>query len=315
MRSLKNPARLLRFAFGLLTLVPFAARPDDTLQSALRRQFEAEFARAAEGVDGVVGYAVKDLKSGETFLRLPDTVFPQASSIKIAVLLELLRQAQAGTLELESRHTVRAAETTAAAGDTEPILQMLGDGTVTLSLRDLAVLMIVLSDNSATNILIDRVGMENVNRTLETLGLEKTRLRRRMLDLEAARRGNENTSTPREMMALLEGVRAGRVLDAAHAKEFWRILGLPKDGPQSLFRSAIPPEVPLANKTGALEGVRCESGVVELEGRPFILSVMTTYLAEDEEGEVVIQEIARIAYSYFSRLAASSEHGRRLPAE
>jgi beta-lactamase class A len=315
MRSLKQAAFLAGFAFLLLAGGPEVARAEETLQSALRAGFEADLARAAEGVDGVVGYAVKDLESGETFLRFPDTVFPQASSIKIAVLLELLRQAQEETLALESRHTVRADDTTAAAGDTEPVLHMLGDGTATLSLRDLAVLMIVLSDNSATNILIDRVGMENVNRTLGSLGLEKTRLRRRMLDLEAARRGNENTSTPREMMALLEAVRTGRVLDAAHRKEFWRILSLPKDGPHSVFRRAIPSEVPLANKTGWLEGVRCESGVVELPGRPFILSVMTAYLARDEDGDAVIEEIARISYNYFSRLAASSEDGRRLPME
>lgn len=299
----------------MLAICAAAARGEDTLQSALRAGAEAELSRAAERVDGVVGFAVKDLTSGETFLRLPDTVFPQASSIKIAVLLELLRQAQEGTLSLDALHTVRKSETTAAAGDTEPILHMLGDGTATLSLCDLAVLMIVLSDNSATNILIERVGTENVNRTLSSLGLKETRLRQRMLDMDAARRGSENTSTPREMLMLLEGGRAGKILDAAHTAEFWRILRLPKDPAQSIFRRAIPTGVQVANKTGSLDGVRCESGVVELEGRPFILSVMTAYLARETEGEAAIEETARIAFRYFTRLATSGEYGRRLATD
>jgi beta-lactamase class A len=136
-----------------------------------------------------------------------------------------------------------------------------------------------------------------------------------MLDLDAARRGNENTSTPREMLMLLEAVRAGKILDALHREEFWRILRLPKDSSQSHFRRAVPADVQVANKTGSLDGVRCESGVVELEGRPFILSVMTAYLAGDAEGEAAIEEIARIAFHYFSRLAMSSEYGRRLATE
>ena len=69
-------------------------------------------------------------------------------------------------------------------------------------LRDLATMMVAVSDNSATNVLIDRVGMQNVNAMLDSLGLTHTRLRRKMMDLEAAKEGRENISTPREMMTL-----------------------------------------------------------------------------------------------------------------
>src|SRR5205823_3912939 len=160
-------------------------------------------------------------------------VCPTASSIKLAVLLELMRQAQEEKLSLDEKHTVRRRET--VAGD--PILYMLGDGTVTMTLRDVATFMVVLSDNGATNILIDRVGMDNIKAEIARLGLAQTRLRRRMIDIEAARRGDENVSTPRELMALLEKVRGGGVLDAAHTKEYFDLLGLPKD---SLFNKALP---------------------------------------------------------------------------
>jgi beta-lactamase class A len=278
------------------------ARPA-SLQAALHFELEGELDRVADRLDGVVGYAIKDLSTSEAFYRNADLVFPAASSIKLAVLLELLRQAQEGKLSLDEKHTVRRSET--VAGD--PILYMLGDGTVTMTLRDLAVFMVVLSDNSATNILIDRVGMENVNAGVARQSLKETRLRRQMIDIEAARRGNENVSTPRELAVLLEKVRNGQALDSAHSQEFFSILRLPKD---SLFNKALPPGVPVEDKPGALDAVRCDAGIIEVEGHPFVVSVMTTFLASNEEGERAIKEIARLAYVHFDRLSRSSSYGR-----
>lgn len=259
----------------------------------------------AERLNGVMGYAIKDLSSGETFLRLPDTVFPKASSIKLTVLLELMRQAQEGKLSLDERHTLRRSEMT--VGDTEPILTMLGDGTVALSLRDLAIFMVVLSDNTATNILIDRLGMDNINEGVMRLGLKETKLRRHMIDLEAARKGNENVSTPREMLTLIEKVHSGQVIDAAHTKEYFRLLRLPKE---SEFHKALPEDVSIADKPGALEGVRCDTGLIDIPGHPFIVSIETTYNASDDEGERAIQDVARLVYDYFNRLSRSSSYGR-----
>jgi beta-lactamase class A len=295
-------------AFGILALVltvGSTARAQETLQSALHAQLETQLAKTAERLNGVMGYAIKDLSNGETFLRLPDTVFPQASSIKLAILLELMRQAQDGKVPLEEKHTLRRSEMT--VGDREPILTMLGDGTVTMTLRDIAIFMVVLSDNTATNILIDRLGMDSINEGVIRLGLKETKLRRHMIDLEAARQGNENVSTPREMLTLIEKVHAGQALDAAHTKEFFAILRLPKD---SEFHKALPQDVSVADKPGALEGVRCDTGLIDISGHPFIMSVTTTYLARDDEGERAIEEVARLAYDYFNRLSRASSYGR-----
>ncbi len=256
-------------------------------------------------MDGVLGYAIKDLTTGESFYRNAALVFPTASSIKLAVLLELMRQAQEGKVSLDEKHTVRRSET--PAGDTEPILHFLGDGTVTMTLRDLATFMVVLSDNSATNILIDRLGMDNINAGTARLGLTETHLRRRMIDIEAARHGNENVSTPRELATLLEKVRAGQALDPAHTRQYFDLLRLPKE---SLFHRALPASVSIADKPGTLDAVRCDAGIIELEGRPFAMSVMTTYLASNEEGERAVEEIARLAYAYFGRFSHSSAYGR-----
>jgi len=294
--------------FAVLTIavtLTSSLRAQQALQTALRAKLDAQLANVAEHLNGVVGYAVKDLASGETFLRLPDTVFPQASSIKLTILLELMRQAQEGKLSLEEKHTLRRIEMT--VGDTEPILTMLGDGTVTLSLHDLAIFMVVLSDNTATNILIDRLSMDNINDGLTRLGLKETKLRRHMIDLEAARKGNENVSTPREMLTLIEKVHAGQALDAAHTKEYFDLLRLPKE---SEFHKALPEDVSIADRPGSLEGVRCDTGLIEIPGHPFIMSITTTYDASDNEGERAVEDVARLAYDYFNRLSRSSSYGR-----
>jgi beta-lactamase class A len=293
----------------LVSTLTRASQPQNTapagLQAALREGFEARMRQAAQRLDGVTGYAIKDLVTGESFYFNADLVFPTASSIKLAVLLEVMRQMQEGKLSLDEKHTIRRNET--AVGDDDPILVMLGDGTVTMTLRDLAIFMVVLSDNSATNILIDRVGMENVNSEVERLGLGQTHLRRKMIDIQAARQGRENVSTPREMMTLVEKVHSGAVLNPTFTKDYFALLALPK---QSLFHQALPPAVTIEDKPGALDAVRCDTGVIEVKGHPIAISVMTTYDSSNEEGERAVKEIARLAYDYFLRLAGSSAYGR-----
>ena len=280
------------------------ALPGQSLQSVRHDKLSAQLESVAQQLNGVAGYAIQDLTTGERFDLNADLVFPTASSIKLAILLELMRQAQQGTLSLGEKHTVRRSE---MVGGGDPILYMLGDGTVTMTLRDLAVFMVVLSDNSATNILIDRVGMDNVNAGVARLGLTETHLRRHMIDLEAARHGNENVSTPREMTALIAKIHAGQALNPDYTRQYIDLLALPKD---SLFHHALPSTARIEDKPGALEAVRCDTGIIEIPGHPLAITVMTTYLAAEEDGERAVETIARLAYDYFDRLASSSPYGR-----
>jgi beta-lactamase class A len=115
-----------------------------------------------------------DLTTGERFAINENVVFSQASAIKIAILMEVCKQAHDGKFQLTDLRRIEEKDKAAGSG----VLVELGDGTVQLSIHDLCVLMILVSDNTATNILIDLVGMNNMNQTLAALGLEQTRVRR-----------------------------------------------------------------------------------------------------------------------------------------
>ena len=201
-------AALLAAALLPRTAVAAEAPPKEAIVlGKLRERIAAVDTR----LDGVLGVYVEDLTTGAKVEVRADEPFPTASSIKLAILYELYRQAQEGRVSL--RELTRPPADRVRGGG---ILQELGDG-VSLSWRDLAVLMIGWSDNEATNVLVRRVGMDAVNARLDALGLPHTRLRRLMMDLEAARRGDENVSTPREIarLAAIVGRGEGLPSDAA----------------------------------------------------------------------------------------------------
>ena len=254
-------------------------------------------------LDGVLGVAILDLGSGRKFLLHADEVFPQASSIKVAVLAELYHQAQTGKLKLTDLYSVQASDLVADSN----LMGGLTPGVTRVTLRDLATMMVAVSDNSATNVLIDRVGMENVNLLMDSLGLMHTRLRRKMMDLKAAGEGRENISTPAEMMALFEDLYRGKILNPEMTADFFKVLSTHKE---SFIPRDLPEGLKIANKPGELEGVRNDSGVVFIENRPYVICAMTTYLRHERDGEEAITRISAAAYGMFDRLARASEYGR-----
>ena len=298
-------------AFLLLGWLPgYAAAPSEPeKETVLWEHLGAAVAGVERHLDGVLGVAILDLTSGRKYLLHPDEVFPQASSIKITVLAELYHQAEQaaggapGKAKLTDSYVVRTADLVADSD----IMGGLTPGVTTLTNRDLATMMIAVSDNSAANVLIDRVGMGNVHDLMEAQGLPHTLLRRKMMDLKAAAAGRENVSTPREMMTLLERLYRGKVLGPAMRDDFFDMLATHKD---SWLPLDLPAELRIANKPGSLEAVRADSGVVFLKNRPYVICVMTTYLGSERAGEDAIRTISAAAYSVFDRVSRASEYGR-----
>ncbi|HEV8331689.1 MAG TPA: serine hydrolase [Steroidobacteraceae bacterium] len=304
----------LLLLIALLARVAFGATDDakrsDTEESTRAKQdvlwghMEGAIRGIVHETDAVVGVAIVDLTDQRSFYLNADAVYPTASTIKIAVLAELYRQNERGSgAKLGDLYTVNAKD----GVGTEGILQSMSAGVSRITNHDLALLMVSLSDNSATNVLIDRVGMDNVNNWLAQLGLERTRLRRHMLDVKAAQEGRENTATPRELLTMLQALHGGRVFDKKTTEDFFKMLSIQKS---SYIPRLLPADLVIANKPGSLDAVRNDAGIVFVPGRPFAIAVMTTFSGDDLAAEQCIARIAKVAWSYFDRVGKSSDLGR-----
>ena len=288
----------------LLLATAFAQTPVNSgKQQVLWQKLESTIRDVDQNLDGVMGVAIEDLATGDHFFLRENEIFPQASSIKLTVLAELYRQAQQGKLKLTDLYTVQTSDLVADSD----IMGGLTPGVTRVTLRDLATMVVAVSDNSAANVLIDRVGMDNVNAMLDSLGLAHTRLRRKMMDLQAAKEGRENIATPREMASLLRALYQGKILNKELTADFFKVLSTNK---YSWIPRDLPPDVRVANKEGSLEGVRNDSGIVFVEGRPYIICVMTAFLRDERDGEQAISKISLAAWRMFDRLSRASEYGR-----
>jgi len=296
-----------------ITVSTFGQQKPEALSGArddlLWKKLSDRVAEIVERSDGVMGVAIIDLTDDRTILKNADRVFPTASSIKIAILLELYHQDQearagvAGKAKLDDVYTFDPKDLV----EDSQIMAGLTPGVTRVTNRDLAQFMVTVSDNAAANILIDRVGRENVNAMLRGLGLSKTTLRRKMMDVAAARRGEENISTPQEIVRLLEVIYKGKALNKELTAAFIKQLSTLKE---SYIPRELPAGVQVANKPGNLEGVRTDSGIVLVTNRPFAMSVMTAYDRDEQAAEHAISEIALNAYHYFEMRGKTSDYGR-----
>lgn len=312
MSNKRVPAALVRLTGLILTAVAVASpRPLEAQiehREQLNDKLRVELDAIARETPGVMGIAVLDLTTGESAGVNRDLVFPQGSSIKIPILLELYRQAELGTLRLEERITVRRAQMVGGSG----VLQAFGDGTSEVSLRDLAVLMIVLSDNTATNLLIDRIGMDSVTRSMERLGAPQTRLQRVMIRPRDSAAGRENLSTPEEAARLMARIHSCELpVSREHCDELRSILEIPKGG---ALPDPIPGGIPVAWKPGGITGVQAAWGLVALPGRPYAIAAMVNY-SDDAAARDAIRQASAAAYSHFRRLAGATPFGTRVPPE
>jgi beta-lactamase class A len=283
--------------------LPQSASSSAGKQQILWQKLESQIQEIDQHLDGVMGIAIEDLTTGDHFFLHESEVFAQASSIKITVLANLYLEAQQGKLKLTDPYTVQSSD---LVPDSD-IMNGLTPGVTRVTLRDLATMMVAVSDNSATNVLIDKVGMQNVNAMLDSLGLSHTRLRRKMMDLQAAKEGRENISTPREMMQLLDAIYHGKVLNKESTADFFKMLST---GKASFIPRDLPPDLKVANKPGELEAVRNDSGIVFVEGRPYVICVMTGYLRNERDGEDAISKVSLATWRMFDRLSRATEYGR-----
>lgn len=286
--------------------------------------------RAGEGFEGKLGISVKHLGTSEAASLNGDDLFPTASVFKVPVIVELYRRVEAGTLSLEDKIIMREREKIPGSG----ILKELSEG-LELTVRDLTELMMILSDNTATDILTEIVGKENVNATLRDLGLSKTRVvvdcRDILFDLvglggipdeektvelfdERSRTVTEeaswslgvienNVTTPNEMLRLLEMIVNGKAAGRESCDAILETMGRCQTGQYRIIKHLPKEKVDFAHKTGSLPGIRNDVGIVTVReiGERYIISCFTMGAADNYAAEEAIASASKEIFEYFMK--------------
>jgi beta-lactamase class A len=283
-----------------------------------------------DAVPGRIGFYIEDLTTGLRYERNADEKLPTASICKVPVLIELFRRVEEGTLSLDDRRRLpRNTSRQFATGN----LSMLWDEPE-ISLRDYARLMIHLTDDMATDVLMDVVGLDNVNATMDRLGFPNTRVTMNMgrwhytmvdmgdepIDPENDKRagaimraGEENNTavsyqgslannvtTPREMASIFRRLHEGEIISRSASADMIELLK------GAISRTRIPkfisPDVEIAHKTGGSGRIKGDVGILYLPTGPLIISglALTDHRKDGNEGADAIAEVARLAVGALS---------------
>lgn len=292
--------RHLVLALTVLGTSAIGAQPAPAARS-LAQRLEARIAET-RGAEVSVWY--HQLIKGET-VGLRDTVtFHAASTMKVAVMVELLRRAAAGTLSLDDRLPLRndfasivdgSAYTLARDDDSDPALyDRVG---APISLGELAARMIVRSSNLATNALLGVLGPERVSETMRGLGTEGVRVRRGLEDGKAFQAGLNNTVTARDLGRLMAAVERGET--APLWATTWMRATLLKQEFNDEIPAQLPRDVRVAHKTGWITGQTHDAAVVYTPGRaPFVLVILTRGIADRAAAQRLIADLAWTVWSY-----------------
>src|SRR5262245_1823673 len=290
---------------ALVCLLPVAP-PVDSL--------EARLLPLAKAHKGKVAIAVKHLVSGESFFHNADVVMPTASLIKLPILIEAYLQAIEGKIKLTETVTLRDADKVPGSG----ILTANFSEGATFPLRDAVGLMTVFSDNTATNLVLDRVGIQAVNERMKAWGLKETRLNAKVFRGDTTSVAPDRTknyglgsTTAREMITLLETL---QVSDRVRPAAKQAILGLLRRCEDKEKFSRFLPDVDIAHKTGTLRGVRTDAGIIYLDDGAVVLCVLTADNADrswdvDNAGNRLCAKVAKAVYDHFTT-KGSPKHNR-----
>jgi len=287
---------LILISFCIIQMTVFAQM---TAREILKQKTENDLKEIINSSPSLTGLMVIDLTSGETLGINSDLIFTQASAIKIPILMEVYKQASEKKFALTDLKPLLPVNTVAGSG----ILNAMTDP-VNLSIRNYCMLMIGLSDNSATNTLIELVGMKNINNTMQSLGFPNTKVQRKMIDQPASLRNEENLSTPTEAARIMKLLHDGKFIDRNTSDE---ILSILQKNPieNSKLSKGLPSSVKIAFKPGGMGGVSTEWGIVYLSNRPYAIAVMENYKTLSTPADI-ISAISKRVFDYFSMLKATN---------
>jgi len=248
----------------------------------------------------VVYRPVAGASQGEILIN-PDTTYHAASTMKVPVMIELFRQADAGLIALDQQvpvsnifHSiVDGSEFTleSSAEADGPVFLAIGK---TMSYRDLCEQMITISSNLATNVLMETLGVEHIRATVAKLKAPGMNVLRGVEDQKAFDKGMSNQTTARALMTLLTAIANGTAGSKASCEEMQAILKRQKfnDG----IPAGVPKDVAVGHKTGTITAIHHDAAIVYAK-EPYILVVMTRGMADEKKSDLLIAEISRLVYA------------------
>jgi beta-lactamase class A len=249
----------------------------------------AEIIDHAEQGGAVVGVSAI-APHGERFAHNGDRRFVAASTVKILIMIELFRQIEAGRQSLDMRHVLRPEDKSAGSG----VLAHLHDG-IELTVGDLVYLMMSISDNSATNILIDRVGMAQVNATMRDLGMGGSTLGRKMRGRPVLDSEQENWAVPDDYAAVVAALIGGQAASSASCTQMLALLETQQNDRRIARHLPREDRPRWGSKTGSLPGVVNDVGFVMTPRGPLVLAAFCESVADAHAGERIIGDIAKAA--------------------
>jgi beta-lactamase class A len=294
---------------GVVAIAASLAPPDDP-------RVEIDELIRKSGAD--VAVAFRTLDGRDSLLIQPDIEYHAASTMKVPVLIELYRQARAGTLSLDDQvpiinefHSIvdgRPYKLDVREDSDADVYKRIG---ARMSYRELAESMITVSSNFATNLIIEKLGAANIQRTTDALGASGVHVLRGVEDDKAFQKGLNNTATARGLLTLMEKIAGGEAVDKASSEQMLAILKRQKFNDR--IPAGLPPGVPVAHKTGEITRIQHDAAIVFAE-RPFGLVILVRGLQDPKQGAALAADITRVLYR-FSQTAEKSRgaDGRSAP--
>ncbi len=314
----------LALAPAIMTSIPSLCVRGCAQDTESAPRLAEEIRRSIGDFKGSVGIYAKDLATGRSFELHADELFATASVFKVPVMIELFRRAECGEVKLEESRRIPDTISRRAFPMHTGILRYLQDP-AELTVRDLCRLMIIVSDDIATDTLMETIDAPSITKTMERLGFPNTRvsgnvtvMHYRMAGIESrvgspeldaallARRKDGsflaagfadrtpagNVTTPREMGRMFEQMHRGELISRAASSAMLEILKQTES--RNLIPRHLPPETVVAHKIGGTWRVKADAGIAYLAGGPMVLSIFTYYVPEEKRSADLIADLARI---------------------
>jgi beta-lactamase class A len=318
----------------LLSLPAYGQEPQSARTSAQLSRLQSRLQELSDAFPGVIGVAARDIRTGEEVSINGDRLFPMASVYKVPIMVEVFRQIEAKKFSLDDRVELGEEHRTLGSG----VLTLLSNG-LKPTIKDLITLMIVLSDNEATDILLTKVGAENVTGAMRSMGLNNIRVDRTTFELirdflgfmDETARGKtyreiiatsqssritpekqaeaerefakvmKDVSSPRDMALLLEKIYKGEAASKESCQMMMAIMG------RQMFNQRLPRYLPessrMAHKTGTIGSTTNDAGIMFVRGNPIAIAVFTV---DKRIGRGEVEErmgrLTRAIYDFFDTI-------------